>query len=258
MHEKFTIKKQFGQNFFTDRRLAEELTTRVIDGRDVNLLEIGPGKGAFTEYFYKNLRHRLYLVEIDEYLAKMMQVFYPQATVWNMDVLEDTFIQQLLNSKYAQNSDSTGKVVFGALPYNISKRIIMRMLENHIADEYWYIVQKEVGELLLENKCGMFKLFTQIYADSEKIKILSPHFFNPRPKVESMLIKITPHYKDENISDIPKLSRFIKTAFRMPRKTVKNNLAGTEFAAIADQNILSKRAEDLNLAEIVQALDITK
>ena len=44
----------------------------------------------------------------------------------------------------------------------------------------------------------------------------------------------------------------------MPRKTVKNNLAGTEFAAIADQNILSKRAEDLNLAEIVQALDITK
>ena len=283
-------KKSLGQNFFTDPKLAQDIVEQVLAGKPDVMIEIGPGRGAFTEFFYKQMGGSLLLVEIDDELAHMLKAFYRDATVIHGDILDEKILKEVEEGKDSNNSSvyrdsrcgpqtaqlrthhtahqvalsqskqittspSLFTTVFGALPYNISKPIIRKLLENNIANEYWFIIQKEVAEAMTADKSSQFKLFTQIYADTRKVKFLSSHFFSPRPKVDSMLIQMTPNDNLSKIADVRKLERLIKAAFRFPRKTLANNLKGTEFEGfLRNKKFATSRAEDLQLSDFIQMM----
>ena len=42
-------KKRFGQNFLTDKKLLEDLIKLIDISKEDKILEVGPGKGDFTE-----------------------------------------------------------------------------------------------------------------------------------------------------------------------------------------------------------------
>ena len=249
-------KKSLGQNFFTDKVLAEEIAKMVLSNNPASLIEIGPGKGAFSEFFYKKMRSAFAMVEIDDELVYILRAFYPEATVIHGDILDLEILRKVkeFSRKNTEQADERAQytTVFGALPYNISKKIIRLVLEEYLAEEYWFIIQKEVADLLVSPKSGQFKLFTEIYADTQKIKELSPHFFSPRPKVTSQLIRLTPNDNIRKIEKLTKLERLIKASFRFPRKTLANNLKGTEFERIiADTDYAKRRPEDLQLSDFI-------
>lgn len=49
----FTFKKSFGQNFLTDTNILQKIVDTAEIDKQVNVIEIGPGIGALTEFWRK-------------------------------------------------------------------------------------------------------------------------------------------------------------------------------------------------------------
>ena len=49
----FTFKKSFGQNFLTDTNILQKIVDTAEIDKQVNVIEIGPGIGALTEFWQK-------------------------------------------------------------------------------------------------------------------------------------------------------------------------------------------------------------
>ncbi len=50
----FTFKKSFGQNFLTDTNILQKIVDTAEIDKNVNVIEIGPGIGALTEFLAEN------------------------------------------------------------------------------------------------------------------------------------------------------------------------------------------------------------
>ena len=63
--EKIYPKKSLGQNFLIDRNIARKIISLLdISPNDV-IVEIGPGKGILTHFFF-NFENKIYAVELDD------------------------------------------------------------------------------------------------------------------------------------------------------------------------------------------------
>ena len=107
-------KKSLGQNFLIDTNIIERIVN-VIQIKEKNILEIGPGTGALTSYILKKNPKKLIVIEKDKNLAEILkQNFKEEVTVINKDILEIDE-NSLIREKFT---------VFGNLPYNISTEIL--------------------------------------------------------------------------------------------------------------------------------------
>ena len=59
----FTFKKSFGQNFLTDTNILQKIVDTAEIDKNVNVIEIGPGIGALTEFLAEMLR-KLWLLKL--------------------------------------------------------------------------------------------------------------------------------------------------------------------------------------------------
>ncbi len=67
----FTFKKSFGQNFLTDTNILQKIVTTAEIDKNVNVIEIGPGIGALTEFLAESAAEVM-AFEIDERLIPML------------------------------------------------------------------------------------------------------------------------------------------------------------------------------------------
>ena len=64
-------KKSLGQNFLIDQNILKKITnTTKIKGNEI--LEIGPGTGNLTNEILKNNPKKIYVIEKDNYLIKLL------------------------------------------------------------------------------------------------------------------------------------------------------------------------------------------
>ncbi len=231
-------KRSLGQNFFKNHNLAEYIVKQILKENPKTILEIGPGKGFFTQFFVQN-NIKTICIEKDKELSEKLKDFLPQITLLNNDVL-DIDVNKLIEKE-------DDLVCFGSLPYNVSKRIIFKLIEDTDIKKFYFIIQKEVGDKYVnKKKSSLLSLKTEIYVNSKILLNISPHNFVPRPNVESCLIFFK---RDEkNINDINNFKLYLDRAFKQPRKKLKNNL--NQFYNLDNiKEGLEKRAEDLDLAE---------
>jgi 16S rRNA (adenine1518-N6/adenine1519-N6)-dimethyltransferase len=81
-------KKSLGQNFLIDKNILEKIVN-VIQIKEKNILEIGPGTGALTSYILKKNPKKVIVVEKDRNLAeKLERNFKEDVKVINKDILE--------------------------------------------------------------------------------------------------------------------------------------------------------------------------
>ena len=107
-------KKSLGQNFLIDQNIIDRIIN-IIELKDRNILEIGPGTGNLTEGILKKNPKKILAVEKDVNLANLIKKkFKNKVDVINEDILK--LDENLL-------SDRT-LTVFGNLPYNISTEIL--------------------------------------------------------------------------------------------------------------------------------------
>jgi len=234
------IKKSLGQNFFINEHLGERIINYIAQEHPDLVVEIGPGRGFFTQKLSK-IAPNLLLIEKDDELSRDLSLTY--LNILNTDFLDWDF-------KELDTEKNKKIIFFGSLPYNVSKPIIQKIISSEFFNNNCYfIVQKEVAEKYVAKSpdTNILSLKSQLFANPTKLFDISPGSFFPPPKVTSSLICFTPKQQKIQVNN-EKFVKFLERAFRSPRKTLRNNLKGTNFN-VDTLPLLDKRPQELTLDE---------
>ena len=231
-------KKSLGQNFLVDLNIVRKIVNQ-IDINNKNVLEIGPGKGALTDFILQKKPKFLTLIEKDNELFENLKLKYQNAKnlkIMNKDVLKLNFEKHL-----KKNS-----IVFGNLPYNISSQILINLIRLKMPSHYSDLIlmfQKEMGERIIgkfnTTKYGRLSVLTNFKLEIIKKFHVSPNCFFPVPKVESMVIHFKPKknasFKIRNIENLEKVTRILFSNKRkMINKNIKKILSNEKINSIKD------------------------
>ena len=269
----FTFKKSFGQNFLTDTNILQKIVDTAEIDDQVNVIEIGPGIGALTEFLAERAAEVM-AFEIDHRLVPILADTlrdFDNVTVVNEDILKVDLAQHIQNFK---NPDLPIKVVAN-LPYYITTPILMHLIESGIPfSEFVVMMQKEVADRISAQPntkaYGSLSLAVQYYMTAKVAFIVPRTVFVPAPNVDSAILKMVrrpePAVAVEDESFFFKVS---KASFTHRRKTLWNNLTGyfgkteevkDKLTKALDQAGLSPsvRGEALSLAEFASLADALK
>lgn len=263
------FKKSLGQNFLQSSKFPK----KIIDILDIKpnewVIEIGPGDGSLTQELLKS-EGKIISIEYDyDLLAKLLRRFqdYSSFNLEHGDFLDINL--DLLSQKYKISSLK----FCGSLPYNISKKIINKVLKWSMNSglevvRCVFIVQEEVSKEYNAKtpKSNFLSTITSIYASVKKHESIPASQFFPKPRVNGGILEFIPHKK--NISgkeQLLKIEKFIKIAFSSPRKTLVNNLSsfGIERERVLnfletrdiDQKIRPGEVEYSTLVELFESIN---
>ena len=183
----FKFSKSLGQNFLVDDSVPRDIVSGAeVDENDL-VIEIGPGVGTLTVQLLK--------VDINEIIG-----------------------------------DEKSVKLVANLPYYVTTPIIVKLLkEKYNFKSLTIMIQKEVAERMNAepgNKdYGALSLLVQYYCNTKIVRKVPPACFIPRPKVDSIVIRLDkleePRVKVQNeklFFDI------IRNSFNMRRKTLWNGV----------------------------------
>ncbi|MDF7811217.1 16S rRNA (adenine(1518)-N(6)/adenine(1519)-N(6))-dimethyltransferase RsmA [Hymenobacter sp. YC55] len=244
-------KKHLGQHFLADTNIARKIVEalQLPDGVK-EVLEIGPGMGVLTETLLQNPSYRTSVVEIDRESVAYLQKHFPALAdrVYSQD-----FLKMDLGKLYNQQPIS----IIGNFPYNISSQIYFQVLAHRQqVREVVGMIQKEVADRLAEGPgsktYGILSVLLQAYYRIEYLFTVPPHVFNPPPKVQSAVIRLTRNETEHLDCDEKLFFKVVKQAFATRRKTLRNALKpfGMPPETTTDP-IFDKRAEQLSVADFV-------
>ena len=226
----FTFKKSFGQNFLTDTNILQKIVDTAEIDDQVNVIEIGPGIGALTEFLAERAAEVM-AFEIDHRLVPILADTlrdFDNVTVVNEDILKVDLAKHIQNFK---NPDLPIKVVAN-LPYYITTPILMHLIESGIPfSEFVVMMQKEVADRISAKPntkaYGSLSIAVQYYMTAKVAFIVPRTVFVPAPNVDSAILKMVrrpePAVAVEDESFFFKVS---KASFTHRRKTLWNNLTG--------------------------------
>jgi 16S rRNA (adenine1518-N6/adenine1519-N6)-dimethyltransferase len=247
--EKVKPKKHLGQHFLIDLSIAERIAQAVKGHGGVSkVLEIGPGMGVLTDYLLKNPQ-KLYLIEIDRESIAYLHQKYPQLAdrIIEGDYLKFN-VDQILPDQYA---------IAGNFPYNISSQIFFKVLEEkNRVTEVVCMLQKEVAQRIASPKgnkdYGILSVLLQAWYDIEYLFSVPPGVFNPPPKVNSGVIRLTRNSTAKLDCDEKLFFKVVKGGFGTRRKTLRNALKSFHLSEeFKTHPILDKRAEQLDVQDFV-------
>jgi len=244
-------KKIFGQHFLTNRNLCEKITNHIDWKHCQNILEIGPGEGALTNYLITKTDN-LKLIEIDSDACVLLKKRFSKLEIINRDFL-----------KYDLTSLNWAKyTVVGNFPYNISTQILFKILDNkNSVTTVIGMFQKEVAERICSppksKKYGIPSVLMQAFFHCELLFDVARENFRPPPNVDSTVIKLRRNQTANLNCEYDKFVHVVKSGFSQRRKKLKNALKN--FTKLDDTNlkpIISKRAEELSVFEFVKLTNI--
>ena len=224
----FSFTHSLGQNFILDDGFLEDIALLSGVGAEDCVLEIGPGPGVLTSHLAAHCRSVLAL-EIDRKLQPVLSDVL--AGVTNAEVVFEDALKCDLPALLRERFPGKNVHVVANLPYYITADVIERLLTcGADIGDITVMVQKEAAERIGaavggKNYCALAML-TQYYCDVEALADVPPERFTPKPHVMSRLIRLTRRSGGERTQDEALLARVIKSAFRMRRKTLVNNLTG--------------------------------
>jgi 16S rRNA (adenine1518-N6/adenine1519-N6)-dimethyltransferase len=246
-------RKRFGQNFLTDKNIVGKIVTAISPKPGDKLVEIGPGLGALTLPLLEKAR-RLHAVELDRDLIPQLMERSRDAgelLIHEADALEFDF------STLAQ-PDSPLRLV-GNLPYNISTPLLFYLIEYiTVIRDMHSMLQKEVVDRMAARPdtedYGRLSVMLQYHCKVEPLFTVPPAAFNPRPRVDSKIVRLLPHPATPfPATDYRDFSALVKQAFGQRRKTLRNTLKPMlDVDTIAALGIdPGARAETLGLQDFV-------
>ena len=224
----FTFKKSFGQNFLTDTNILQKIVDTAEIDKHVNVIEIGPGIGALTEFLAENAAEVM-AFEIDERLMPILADTlrdFDNVRVVNEDILKSDLQARI---KEFSNPELPIKVVAN-LPYYITTPILMHLIESRIPfSEFVVMMQREVADRISaqpnSKSYGSLSIAVQYYMTAKVAFIVPRTVFVPAPNVDSAILKMTRRDKPAvEVKDEPFFFKVSKASFTHRRKTLWNNL----------------------------------
>ena len=219
--KKMPVRKRFGQHFLYDSFVLQKIVSVIHPKKTDTLMEIGPGRGALTNYLLTECDN-LVLIEIDRNLVAFLQKKYNQQkniTIYQNDALQFDFS--------SVKTDKPLRVV-GNLPYNISTPLLFHLFSQiNCIEDMHFMLQKEVVRRITaevgSHDYGRLSVMTQYFCDNTYLFSVSPQAFTPPPRVESAIIRLIPRRNFTPLAkNLDQLSHIVKEAFSYRRKTVGN------------------------------------
>ncbi len=254
--------KKFGQNFLCDENIVQKIADSMALAPDDNVLEVGTGLGALTRALGVRAK-RVVSVEIDKGLLALHK--HTLGHLSNVTVIDGDILKCDLTQICDEYFDGSPFHVCGNLPYYITSKILMHVLESGAPVlSLTVMVQKEVAERLCASPghtdYGALTASCLFYAQVKLLFTVSRNCFYPAPDVDSAIIRLD----IDPICHVPRkdYAAVVRAAFSMRRKTILNNLkslAGNNAKSILEScNIDPKsRAQDLyprNFCDIAEAI----
>ena len=252
----FTFKKSFGQNFLTDTNILQKIVDTAEINDQVNVIEIGPGIGALTEFLAERAAEVM-AFEIDHRLVPILADTlrdFDNVIVVNEDILKVDLAQHIQNFK---NPDLPIKVVAN-LPYYITTPILMHLIESGIPfSEFVVMMQKEVADRISAKPntkaYGSLSIAVQYYMTAKVAFIVPRTVFVPAPNVDSAILKMVRRPEPAvTVEDEKFFFKVSKASFTHRRKTLWNNLTGYFGKTEEIKDKLTKALDQAGLAPSVR------
>ena len=245
-------KKSLGQNFLTDKNIADIIVNAGVINKNDTVLEVGPGTGSITEKILSKSPKKLIAIEKDIFLSnKLYEKFRNKIVLINEDILK------VDEKKFS----SDPMIVFGNLPYNISTQILIKWIRfnnlNKTFKKFILMFQKEVAERIIAKtnakNYGRLAILSSWKMKVKKIIDVSPKSFYPIPKVKSTVLLIEPKKEYFNLKNPKNLEHITNVFFSQRRKMIKKPLS----IIFKNIDIISKKLE-LNIQDRPQNLSSMK
>ena len=259
-------KKNLGQHFLTDLSIAKRIADTVDEPYgDLPVLEVGPGMGVMTQYLVEKPRP-LKVVEIDRESVAYLKgtLFKEQPSAQSSAIIEGDFLRMDLKEVF----DGQQFVLTGNYPYDISSQIFFKMLDNRdLIPCCTGMIQHEVAVRMAAHpgnkQYGILSVLIQAWYNVEYLFTVEPSVFNPPPKVQSAVIRMTRNEVQHLGCDEQLFKRVVKTVFNQRRKMLRVSLKqllsndaiatlNAQLSTVSSQLSLALRPEQLTIAQFVE------
>ena len=263
--------KALGQNFVADPNTVRRIVRLAGVEPGDRVVEIGPGLGSLT-LALAEAGASVVALELDRRLAGVVREVtagLPVAVVVG-DALRVRFDEVLAAAPSGDPADSSGDptdtssdpadrpwTLVANLPYNVATPVVIRILEEAPAiASLLVMVQREVGERLAagpgDDAYGATSVKVAYWASAEVAGRVPPTVFVPRPRVESVLVRIrrlSEPAVDPEVVGYERLFEVVRAGFGQRRKMLRRSLAGVVSAdAFAGAGVRpDARAEEIDL-----------
>ena len=243
----YTLKKSLGQHFLKDERVCEKIVKALQEDDFSHLLEVGPGGGALTKYLLQLPGIEFKAVELDAEKVAYLEHSYPS-------IIGKILHESILDVALPFPVPFT---VAGNFPYNISSQILFRILEwKEQVPVMIGMFQKEVAQRVTSKPnskdYGILSVLIQAYYDVEYLFDVPPGSFNPPPKVMSGVIRLKRRSTHYDMKSERSFFTLVKSAFNQRRKMLRNPLKSLFDKELLQEEIFSKRAEQLSVEDFAK------
>ena len=252
-------KKHLGQNFLVDTNIIHRIIKNINPQESQNIVEIGPGRGALTEYLINEVSC-LNVIEIDKELIPSLIEISDNSN--KLKIFNESILNFNLNKILTDDIKQIRLV--GNLPYNISSPILIWSFNySKIILDKHFMFQKEFAERLVAtpgNKSyGRLSIISQYLCDITLLFYVGAECFRPIPEVDSAVIRIIPKkgrsYNSLISQTLQNLTQIVFSKRRkMVGKTLKNIISSRELESIDISP--SQRPEEISVEKFVMLAQI--
>jgi 16S rRNA (adenine1518-N6/adenine1519-N6)-dimethyltransferase len=245
--------RALGQNFVADPNTVRRIARLAGVGVGDRVLEIGAGLGSLTLALAET-GAEVVAVETDRHVVPVLRAVVERARV---DVVEGDALTLDLSALLAARGGGAWSLVAN-LPYNVATPLVMRALtEVPAVTRLLVMVQREVGDRMAaavgDDAYGAVSVRIAYFARAEVVGRVPASVFVPRPRVESVLVRLERREKpavDPGVVSYGRLDAVVRAGFAHRRKMLRRSLAGVvEPDAFARAGVRPEaRAEELDLA----------
>ena len=258
MSKPVRAKKSFGQHFLHREDIAERIANSLLHKDAYPLvLEVGPGQGMLTKYLIDlkeqdgEKKFDLFAVEADRDMIPILHDKFPELAP---NIIQLDFLKLDFNAHFGNQS----LAIIGNFPYNISSQILIKMVEfRNQVPELVGMFQKEVAQRVVappgSKTYGVISVICQAFYDGEYLFTVGKGAFNPPPKVESAVIRMTRKENQELGCDEKLFRKVVKQAFSQRRKMLRNTMKMyLKDDPILQDPFFTLRPERLSIADFVK------
>jgi 16S rRNA (adenine1518-N6/adenine1519-N6)-dimethyltransferase len=254
--------KTLGQNFIADPNLARAIVADAGVGPGDRVLEVGAGLGSITVALAET-GAKVVAVEFDRRLTPALREVVSASSNVRVEQLDAMRVdwRDLLGDEGEERWTMVSN-----LPYNISVPLMVDLLEGvPQIERFLVMVQREVGERFVaragDEAYGTVSVRVAYHADAELIRRIPADVFWPRPKVDSVLVRIERRRPPVDVDPVA-LFAVVEESFAERRKTMANALRRLGLGLPEARRILgesgvdpSTRAERLGLEDFARVTD---
>jgi len=249
----FNCKKYLGQNFLIDQNILKIIIHSLDPEKNDCVLEIGTGIGTLSAFLSSQVKE-VVTIEKDQKLIPLIEENL--STFNNIKIMIEDVMSSDFDKIFRENEKRGNKInkIVGNLPYYISIPLIRKIIKlGKDVKTAVFLVQKEVGKRLMaqpgEKDYSVLSIATQYFCIPKKVHIVSAEVFYPKPKVNSMIIKLDIFEKPRlKVGNEEIFFEIVRASFQQRRKRIINSLV----------NYFKERIDKVEIERILERAGIDK